>query len=392
MHATQILHTLLSPVIHLKRLSTIKLLVSAVLANKKLSVTQLGRSLAGNAQEKNNIKRSDRFLSNINIHKERIEVYRTIAKKLIANTPQPWILVDWSHVPNTTSYILRAALVAKGRALTVYEEVHPKTNENNSVVHKRFLGTLQAVLPEKCIPILVTDAGFRRPWFQAVHALGWDYVGRIRGRQSFRIDGTETWESYYGCAKKAVENDKYLGEGQLGQVNTMRTHFYLTKLPKKHRVRLNKLKKKGHHKKDKEYAKSANEPWLLVSSLRKSSAFIIKIYTTRMTIEEGFRDLKSSQYGFSFEHAYSKKIERIQILLMIAMLAATIAYLIGFIAEKNNWQYKFQANSCKNRRILSLFYLGCRVIKKNFLITRDDIISAIKEFSISLEWVSREVL
>ena len=60
-----------------------------------------------------------------------------------------------------------------------------------------------------------------------------------------------------------------------------------------------------------------------------------------MEIEEGFRDLKSSQFGFSFEHAYSSKIRRIQILLMIAMLAAYILFFIGWIAEELKWHYQF---------------------------------------------------
>ena len=85
-----------------------------------------------------------------------------------------------------------------------------------------------------------------------------------------------------------------------------------------------------------------------------------------MQIELNFRDLKSSQYGFSFEHAYSKSIERIQVLLMIGMLATLIVYLTGFVAENKGWQLYFQANTSKKKRVLSLFYLGCRIIKKKF--------------------------
>lgn len=60
---------------------------------------------------------------------------------------------------------------------------------------------------------------------------------------------------------------------------------------------------------------------------------IIKLYFFRMEIEEGFRDLKSCQFGFSFENAYSYNIRRIQILLTIAMLAAYILFLVGWVAE-----------------------------------------------------------
>lgn len=37
-------------------------------------------------------------------------------------------------------------------------------------------------MPEGIHPILVTDAGFRVPWFRAVEALGWHFVGRVRHR------------------------------------------------------------------------------------------------------------------------------------------------------------------------------------------------------------------
>ncbi len=55
---------------------------------------------------------------------------------------------------------------------------------------------------------------------------------------------------------------EYLGEGDLNKNAPFNTHFYLTKLPKKYRVSLNKLKKKGHYKSDIEHARAAKEPWL----------------------------------------------------------------------------------------------------------------------------------
>ncbi len=118
---------------------------------------------------------------------------------------------------------------------------------------------------------------------------------------------------------------------------------------------------------------------------------IIRLYFLRMEIEEGFRDLKSSQFGFSFEHAYSIKIRRIQVLLMIAMLAAYILFFIGWIAEKNKWYYQFQANTDKKKRVLSLFYLGCRVVKKKLRIIKSAIFKAFQELRISPSWNWEEI-
>ena len=110
-----------------------------------------------------------------------------------------------------------------------------------------------------------------------------------------------------------------------------------------------------------------------------------------MEIEEGFRDLKSSQFGFGFEHAYSIKIRRIQVLLMIAMLAAYILFFIGWITEKNKWHYQFQANTNKKKRILSLFYLGCRIVKKKLRIIKSAIFKAFQELKNLPSWNWEEI-
>ena len=164
MHVNQFLHTLLSPVMHLKRLSTLTVLVLSTLKHKKLSVTQLGRGMETAASEKNNIKRSDRFLSNKKLGKERQEIYATSTYQLIGGHSRPRIIVHWSPAPNALNYILRAALILEGRALSLYEEVHPKAKENNSKVHELFLSQLKKILPLYCRPIIVTDAGFCVPF------------------------------------------------------------------------------------------------------------------------------------------------------------------------------------------------------------------------------------
>lgn len=367
MHVKRFLHYLLSNSIHGKRLTPLCLFVESLIREKKLSLTRLGRALKNKVQEKNNIKRCDRFLGNKNLHLERQGIYKEVAHRLIATMERPLILVDWSHVPNTTHYLLRASLVAKGRALSIYEEVFTKQYENSNKAHQQFLHHLRKILPEFCRPILVTDAGFYNSWFRLVLNQGWDYVGRIRGNVCYQLEDNEDWEYYSDSIKKATEKGQSLGSGTVSKTDPLKTHLYLIKLSKKDRLRLNKYKKKALSKNDKVYSKSANEPWLLASSLNTATpSDVFSMYSKRMQIEQNFRDLKSSQYGFSFEHAYSKSIERIQVLLMIAMLATLIAYLTGFIAERRQWHYQFQANTTKSKRVLSLFYLGCQMIKKKF--------------------------
>lgn len=52
MHIKRFLHNLLSNTIHGKRLATLTLLINALISEKRLSLTQLGRALKNKAQKK----------------------------------------------------------------------------------------------------------------------------------------------------------------------------------------------------------------------------------------------------------------------------------------------------------------------------------------------------
>jgi hypothetical protein len=52
------------------------------------------------------------------------------------------------------------------------EESHRLEDYANPYVEKRFLKKMKAILPTSCCPLIVTDAGFRTPWFRSVQSLG----------------------------------------------------------------------------------------------------------------------------------------------------------------------------------------------------------------------------
>jgi hypothetical protein len=83
-----------------------------------------------------------------------------------------------------------------------------------------------------------------------------------------------------------------------------------------------------------------------------------------MTIEESLRDTKSRTYGFNLNDNKTQKADRYIVWLLIAALAALVAWVVGYLAEKAKLHYDFHANSYKNTRVLSFVYLGTRIIKK----------------------------
>lgn len=379
MRAKGFLHKLLSSVMHKKRLTSLILLVSTLLTAKKLSVTGLGREINLPIKENSGIRRADRFIGSNKLKTELKDIYGAHAKNLIGAMKQPKIIVDWTHVPNTNFHALRAALAGQGRALTLYEEVHPEKRLGSVKVERNFLRSLKQLIPDNCKPIIITDAGYRNPWFKAVVALGWDFLGRIRGMHTYH-DG-DKWLKCNDLYAKANTTVKYIGKVLLCKENSVLSHLVLLKEKPKNEKWRKKYKKYCGKKAAGEYRKGAKTPWLLASSLPGNSPVkakrIIKLYKLRMQIEEGFRDLKSEKFGFGLRNAHSRKTDRVQILLMIAMFAALIAWLVGLVLENYQLHYQFQTNSIKSRRVLSLFYLGCRAIKKSIKIPKNAIEGAL---------------
>ena len=273
---------------------------------------------------------------------------------------------DWSKYPNSSDAIIRAAFATEGRALTLYEERHPVKKMGNKRIQSLFLGTLKDILPPNCKPIIVTDAGFHNDWFKEVLCMGWDYIGRVRGIRKYRHPTKERFMHCKNLFKQATTKPKALGKMVLTKKNPTESYFYIVKKKLKGRKALTKSGKIKRDKDSKSYSRGHREPWLLVSSLkgRHVAHKVVQIYSRRMTIEEAFRDLKSSKYGLGLNEGKTKIKKRRDVLLLIAMLACLIAWFTGIVGEKMKLQYQFQSNSTKSRRVLSLFYLGCQIIKK----------------------------
>lgn len=200
MHVKEIVTQFLSKVIHKTRLESLIPVITGLITSKQLKLTQLGRSLNLDATERSGIRRVDRLLANSYYQEHSIEIYKAISQRIVGNQKRPIILVDWTSLPNSHQMTedgeqcaLRASLIAEGRSITLYEEVHPKKKEGNPTIHKAFLNNLASILPIACCPYIVTDAGFRNPWFKAISALGWDYVGRVRGVVNYFYN--DQWES-----------------------------------------------------------------------------------------------------------------------------------------------------------------------------------------------------
>lgn len=373
MHVELIVQQLLSSSIHKTRLKTLIPLLCGIINSKQLKLTHLGRSLVTTGQERSGILRVNRFLENQFYQKNSIILYRCMAEYVIGTQTRPDIIVDWSSLPNShyiteggEHCVLRASLAAEGRSITLYEEVHSKKYEGNPKVHKEFLNKLQSVVPVHCTPCIITDAGFKNPWFKAVAALGWNYLGRACGAVLF--DDGDGFKSMNTLFKQASTTPKSLGTVTLAKTNPLITNVYVYKeQPKgRHKWRKTNLKQIATDKRSKKNSKSQREPWGLVASIKgyHAATKVIKKYKSRMSIEESFRDTKSVESGLSMNENKTIRPQRYIVWLLLAALASLIAWIVGYVGEQRKLHYSFQANTYRHRRVLSFFYLGCQIIRK----------------------------
>lgn len=371
MHAMLMLHRLLSkscPRIHKKRLTSLCAATDAAVSGAALTLSDLGRGLAGQVSMKHNIKRVDRLLGNEALHQELPQLYQALAQQHLAHLKHPVILVDWSDLTTDRRWqVLRASLALEGRSVTLYEQVHPQRSAGTLRVHRQFLSGLASMLAPGCVPILVTDAGFRAAWFKLVNRMGWHWIGRIRNRDMVRRVGGQTWHGCKNCYASATKTPRCLGRFDYVRSNPVPCRLVIVKRRRKGRHKRSVFGQpvRSHH--SLKNARRQREPWLLAVSpeLEHLSAnAVVNVYAKRMQIEEEFRDLKNERFGLGLSANRSRRNRRLSVLLLIACLASFLLRLIGEIAHAHHIERQCQSNTRRSRPVLSLLTLARQLIRK----------------------------
>lgn len=372
MHATSLLNSWLernAVIGHRTRQNALLRVVEALLDGGKLALTHLGRARRGSAFVKHHIKAVDRLLGNPHLHNERRGIYAALCSMLLARAERPVIVVDWCDCElGRELLILKAAVPIGGRAISVYEEVHPLRRYNNPRTHRRFLQHLHQMVPVHCRPIVVTDAGFRGPWFRDVEAFGWDWIGRIRNSIKVFQPETQRWCDIRSLYREATPRVRHIGLRCLSPRHRYWFRLYLVRAYQRRPGR--PRKRKLYSSNDGLYRRLHRAPWLLATSLphhRGAGNLIKRAYTRRMEIEETFRDLKSHRWGFALRYAQTKNPKRLEMLLLIAALATFILWLLGLATKARQWERHFQANTERRRSVLSTVFLGRELLRNHRL-------------------------
>jgi hypothetical protein len=347
-----------SEFVHSSRLKLFVRMVEAVLRGRRLTPATVGRNIKG-PQPKHGIKCADRFLGNSGLWRERRHLFRALAARLLGGCSRPVILVDWTETMAAKHEVLVAATPIGGRALPVYLEVHPLKKLGNAAVEEDFLRSLSETLPAGCSPVVVTDAGFKGPFFESVVARGWEFVGRIRGTaKALTANGQViAKEEFY---ERAAVTPRDLGRHGLFVGKPLLCRLVLVRKRRKPGPKLPPPK----CKEERELRQAALDPWLLATSIScGNAAYIVSLYARRMQIEETFRDAKNHRFGWCLSDARTSTHQRTLMLLLLAIFAMAIATLIGLSAEAAGAHRAYQANTV-TYRALSLFVLACTMLQR----------------------------
>lgn len=351
----------------------------ALTRGASLSLTSIGRYLPGAAQVKNKIKRVDRLLGNTSIQSDIPLIFHHITSLLTRQLPWCVIAVDWSGYPSQEYHVLRASLLCDGRAIPLLSQIVPSKQQNNTGIQNKFLDALAAAINPGTKVIIVTDAGFQNAWFRHIKSLGWDFIGRVRGHTLLRLN-TEDSSWLKPLELKAGRSPEYLGPGTLSRAEYAQCdgHFYLHKKAPKRRKSRRARGRLSSLTTEKEQQISGREPWLIFTSTDEyKPREIMKLYGRRMQIEQNFRDEKSERFGFGLRASYSRSAGRMLVLSLLATLATTVMWLLGYQAENKGLHLKYQANSLKSRRVISYLTLAENVIRHSPLFLKKTALDAV---------------
>ena len=363
MHVKQILTRCFSSVfnsIHASRRAVLLRSVEALVTGHRLTLTDIARSWPGAMFMHVPLKALDRLLSNRHMQTHRLALQRNIARCLL-HGPMPEVIVDWADLKGDGRwYLLRASVPVGGRTITLLDQVYPIAEQNTSKAQQHFLNCLKVVVGNTQTLVIVSDAGFRSDWCRAVRAMGWHFVGRLRHITKVCQAGTKAWQAGRCLHHQANTKAQDLGNYHVVQGQPLAVRLVIIKRASRQRHTINRNGTSPQHRDAKRHRKSAQEPWLLHTSLSASQACaskIVKMYAKRMQIEEAFRDLKNSRFGVGLEHSQSRKQERLHILLLLQTLAEFAAWVTA-ITAKLTQHYEPVARQIKKRLKYSMQRLG----------------------------------
>lgn len=357
------------PQMHARRRSVLVDAVTATLCGADLTVTSLGRCVAGDGGHKHSVKRMDRLVGNRHLAAESIALYRGIAASVCSGLSVIPVVIDWTESADTSFAMLEASLPVSNRGVTLWRSTYRIRSLKNPLVQARFLSRLKEILPFGKRVVLITDAGFQLSFFGAAEALGFDWVTRLGNGVMVRREGESAWHRPDELAREAKDLPQSLGPCVIGKQTVHRMAGRLCVVRERKRGRKDRPndREHGHGTVRRKYRALHAKAWVLATNLSQAQASTMQVvswYRQRMSIEEMFRDVKSHRYGSGFDYSMTRDPARLDVLRLIGSLALFFSCLLGLAARALQMDRQLQVNTVRDRPVLSWHFMGRWVADK----------------------------
>lgn len=313
------------------QVKTLSFLVYAAMATARVSLAELGRTMARQHGQsaKHCIKRVDRFLGN-----SRVEPGIAMSGwiRWVARPGRRLLIsMDWVDIRQWHCLVLAARL--RGRAIPLlwasYRHEELFRSQNN--LEYGLLRLLRCHLPDKADVVILADRGFgRTEMARECQKLRFGYIIRIT---------PDVWVDHSEFRGKLLDLPIRRGTQRM-----LRNVAYRKSSPVTQHVAILWLP-------------AEDQPWFLMTNLPKLRAKrLSRIYGRRMTIEEYFRDCKSKRNGYALRLTMIQDQKRLERLLLILAVAYWLLLAVGLYATKTYPPSRW----CTNRRPgeCSLFTIG----------------------------------
>jgi hypothetical protein len=302
--------------------------------SRTVHLSRIAGKIPARAKRLSVTRRLSRFLSNKAIRVR--QLYAPIARQLLrahVKVGEIRLILDCTKV-GFSHQLLMVALAYRKRALPIAWTWVRRKGHSTARVQLALLAHVRQLIPEDVSVLIVGDCEFGAiDVLRRLDAWNWDYV--LRQGSSHLLDLTyhNNWQPFGNIVDQPGQSV------WLGSAFLTRRHVYQVNLL-------------AH------WEPGNDQPWLLASSL-SGAAVTLRAYRRRMWIEEMFGDMK--RHGFDLQSTHLRHSPRLSRLALVVVVLYTWLLARGARAVKNGQRHLVDR---RDRRDLSVFQIGCRIIER----------------------------
>jgi hypothetical protein len=324
--------------LRLSQAKTLSILVAAAMRVERASLANIGRAAVGAA--KHQIKRCWRFCANDRV--EPADAMRGVVRRLLRKRGKPLVVaLDWVDVRGYQTLV--ASAVLRGRSVPLCWascEGHTYAgHRSRNAFEESLLLVLRSMVPAAVRVVILADRGFGRAALAAfLRRHGFSYLIRVMPKVVVKVKGFHGKLLDYPVKKgvaKVLRDVAYRADGAVTQHVVVR---WKPGLPAKR-----------------------DECWFLVTDLPGTAHQLCALYARRMTIEQLFRDGKSTRNGWSLRDTQIGTPDRLDRLLLVLAIAYLLLCGLGLIAQ----QARTPADWCaSSKEQCSVFRIGLVMVTR----------------------------